>query len=576
LALALEAKREPFAGLWLDKSDYQWLPKPVLRLNFENMAAPDPKALEAQLVSALGEAAQALDLPASGDRPAAAFGEMVDKLAGRGQSGGLGEPAAEVAGKLSAEAVGKIEGQAIGQATGQAIGQGTGEVAVIVEGYDAPVLKAISEPALAAQVWKVLEDLYRAMRQSDKVGLLLFVGETALGFTEGPGLRPVGDAGRLGALGKAFGFSWEELNGIFGEWVEYAANSGAKGESAFKSLFAEDPYRQLMDHYGGYSWNGRDRVINPESLFAFFGDPSFKDHWVEGAFGELKARLNGRSPEALDYLGKALKLSEVSPLRPEAPSAASLMYFRGFLTVDKSADKPVDKSVDKSADKPTDKPVDKSTDKFVDKSVDKSTDKSADKPTDTIGGADPAGDSFLAFPNDGVKGALLPLLLEVIPPKTDAREAYALAASFTQALIDHDRDRIEDVFRDLLWLAAPPRGAGINGFDYCRRLTVYALAMANQGLWAFDADQFDYLMERRPIPGEADFEPRFFALRFRDATDRREAIEAEAENFKKTPIQAIIRSKLPPESAANAMNVSGCRFLFRDASDGLKAAVYRL
>ncbi|MDR3204394.1 MAG: AAA family ATPase, partial [Deltaproteobacteria bacterium] len=57
LKAILEGRRELFKGLWIDQTDYDWTPRPVIRRSLDNVSADSVARLEKDLFSLIKDLA---------------------------------------------------------------------------------------------------------------------------------------------------------------------------------------------------------------------------------------------------------------------------------------------------------------------------------------------------------------------------------------------------------------------------------------------------------------------------------------------------------------------------------------
>jgi hypothetical protein len=182
----------------------------------------------------------------------------------------------------------------------------------------------------------VLSNFYEALKDvGNHIHLVVVTGDTYYGMREVPsGLNYLMDLSMDEDFAEACGLTPVEIRacyeglypGIIGKLIAGGELPAGSGPDALEAL--------LLKWYGGYSWDGRTRVLNPWSVNQFFKKSALGAYW--GRTGENRALLSsilGDDPFALlresggRVLGDVLTTAELGTISPKAA-----LFQTGYLT----------------------------------------------------------------------------------------------------------------------------------------------------------------------------------------------------------------------------------------------------
>jgi hypothetical protein len=296
----LRGRRELFKGLWIDGSDYDWTPNPVIRLSLNGIDDRNVDRVESGLILLLKSIAKEEGLSLAGDNPSEAFKSLFDELFDK-------------------------------------YGR---KVVVLIDEYDAPIVAHLDKPELADDIRSTLRSFYNVLKAND----------TKRGFTFLTGVTKVAQASIFSALNNLSdltfkekyaaicGFTLNEFDSLFTDHMKnfliiMKSNGTMPPESTISDL------RQIMlDWYDGYSWDGKTRVLNPWSILNTFDNNAINNYW---------ARSVGR-PSYLVNIAKA-GITDFTSFKPEEPinddidvielgeklEPLPVLFQSGYLTVDR-------------------------------------------------------------------------------------------------------------------------------------------------------------------------------------------------------------------------------------------------
>jgi hypothetical protein len=299
--------RELFKGLWIYDSDYDWTPKPVITLEMRVINSSSPEAMEANL-------SDYIDL--------IAFNETI-KL-----------PKTDL----------KLKFMALIQ---HFFEKYKNEVAILVDEYDAPVIKQLKSPPLAEKNREVLAEFYETLKTvNEERGLVFLTGVSRLALTTPfSGLNNLQDLTFDSDYADICGLNASELESLLDERHGRCLEAlVARGQMAPGSDI-DDLRRLVQDWYGGYSWDGRTRVLNPWSTLSFFQDNTISNFWYStGTPSFLKKWISSKKKD-FDLL-KNHVIYESENIIDELDKLKQHIYLfqTGFLTVKEDVTAPGDRA----------------------------------------------------------------------------------------------------------------------------------------------------------------------------------------------------------------------------------------
>jgi hypothetical protein len=314
--------RSLFSGLWIDSSDHRFEKRPVVRLNLGFDEPVDSDELMERINRALQEIVKEEGLPIGRVNPHLPFEDLIFNLYRKyNPRTGPGDP--------------KNAGEDGDQA----------KVVVLIDDYDAPILKRLSDPAKALQIQKTLFGLYRSLHNLEKYCRLIFLtGQTNLGADcEGSNLSRLSDVSYLPEYAGALGFTMEETDRLLADQFEelapalIAKNQFKPGQSMAKLKEA------IAIWYDGYVFDGSTpfeekdqdkivRVLCPFTLLSFFAKKTFDNHWLYAQNFDFLSSIVAQKPER--FIGDHLSgYSKLTLSNPKNPPMGPLLFQTGYLTL---------------------------------------------------------------------------------------------------------------------------------------------------------------------------------------------------------------------------------------------------
>jgi hypothetical protein len=299
----LKGNRELFKGLWIDSSGYDFKKHPVINLSLTG-GPENGSAVEENLRTELHEAAKDNSVDPNGPDfgKDSSPGDILRKLAGT-----------------------------LRRATGE-------RVAVLIDEYDAPVRDVLDDTVRANENLAVLRSFYRSLKtlvDKDLTRAVLLTGAIKPVFENGfSGFNNYLDLTFDPEYNAICGFTPDEFLSCFGPYLPDLLDRLKSGGDMPAEADREALAKKIFDFYGGYSWDGENRVLNPGSVIEMLGS------------GELGTRgFNSITPsflmKVLKREGKARDFRETVPVRKNTLNSTdidnlnldSILFHAGHLTI---------------------------------------------------------------------------------------------------------------------------------------------------------------------------------------------------------------------------------------------------
>ncbi len=263
LKAILEGRRELFAGLAIDKMDYDWKRYPVLAFNFGQVASSSLDAFKASFPDCVANVLTRAGFEyESSETPANNFGRAIETLAA---------------------------------------GSDVGQVVILIDEYDDPVAKSLKDMEQAKVVRDILADFYAQLK--DRTGAVKFLMMTGVSkftkmsvFSTLSNMTDISFDERYATM---LGFTDGELDEYFGEHMHVQAEKMGLDFAEYR--------RRLKWWYNGFRFVRRDTttLYNPISLAMTLAQPEeeFAATWTE----------TGRPSMLMNYLDRVNLLEAMAP-----------------------------------------------------------------------------------------------------------------------------------------------------------------------------------------------------------------------------------------------------------------------
>jgi hypothetical protein len=213
------------------------------------------------------------------------------------------------------------------------------QVVALIDDYDAPVTKNISNLNLAKANAAILHDFLGILKDLDIFPYVRFtfvIGVDGYGlYASEYGPDHLNDISLDPRYADICGFTADEFDQLFsGRMEDSLAILKEKGEMNPLDEVV-DLKAKIFNWYGGYNWGEKSEVLNPYSVINFFEKNHFDGYWVESRGRDCLTAASRKRP--LDFLAFQLKSnlserflkSELASLKP-----IPVLFHRGYLAVD--------------------------------------------------------------------------------------------------------------------------------------------------------------------------------------------------------------------------------------------------
>ncbi|MDR2141907.1 MAG: AAA family ATPase [Deltaproteobacteria bacterium] len=302
LQAVLTGQRELFAGLWIDSSDYDWRPVPVIRLSLENIQVVNEEIFNLELLARLQSVAASEGLTIAEATPARYFAALIKNLY---------------------------------QERGQR------PVAILVDEYNLGIPYVKPENPRHRPM-ELLNAFYEVLAETEPYrGLTFLTGLPKLGessfFSQ---LNNLVDLTFQPEAADICGFTQKEFDELFSDRLADTL-AGVKGLGGWPAKATPAELKaEIAAFYGGFSWNAQSRLFNPWSTLNFFAKKVFASFWGNFYASLACAVLDER------YLFKGFSLvtnycfytsmidESANVVAVGALNAMAVSFQTGFLTVD--------------------------------------------------------------------------------------------------------------------------------------------------------------------------------------------------------------------------------------------------
>jgi hypothetical protein len=299
LSELLEGNRELFSGLWIDgsKAGYDFKKYPVVKLNM----AGDCKSAEVLENNITG------------------------KLRHIFKKNGLTAPASATPGVMLDDLVRSLK-----STTGTS-------VAVLIDEYDAPIQGVISNLAQADKNRAVLHDFYsslKALSDDDQTHVVFVTGitqftQTSL-FTVFNNLSDLTLKSKFNAV---CGFTEEEFDKYITPYLPAVLEHNKSNDFLPQATSLDDLKKMIIGFYDGYTWNGKENILNPFSLVSMLDEKELQSYWFETATPTFFLDLL-KQQKMLDFPhNPEMKRNELAKVDIKKLKLAPLMFQAGYLTI---------------------------------------------------------------------------------------------------------------------------------------------------------------------------------------------------------------------------------------------------
>ncbi|MDR1041388.1 MAG: AAA family ATPase [Deltaproteobacteria bacterium] len=209
-------------------------------------------------------------------------------------------------------------------------------VVLLIDEYDDPLLSNINDQVKSQEIRLVLRRFYSAIKSNIKKLRFVFI----TGITKFrqlslfSSLNTIKDISFDKEYSTICGFTKDEISDVYAQHLTAAlATMKSRGEFAQDSTVA-DLLRMITQWYDGYSWDGTERLLNPDSIKIFLENTGFDYYWYLSGTPLLTYLLMNKSSEPFKIFDKNLQITTPLGLEDKIDiNSTSFLLYSGYLTV---------------------------------------------------------------------------------------------------------------------------------------------------------------------------------------------------------------------------------------------------
>jgi len=300
-----QGRRDLFRGLYMDSVEYDWETYPVIHIDFAGIEKSSLEVFAEDLHSTLCEIASKYGVLLENPRPAGAFKELIKKLDTK-------------------------------------YGKG---VVILIDEYDKPMLDVIEDGVKAEDVRNFMDSFYEMIKTSESRLRFVFV----TGITKFSKVSMFSTLNNLTDLSMSsdyacmFGYTQDELEDNFSEWIDKVVQSGVRGVGE-RTLDREETVSEIKRWYDGLRFSpDAPTVYNPVSVGRFFKEGGkFMNYWFSTGSPKYLVKLLRQNHLMLSNVAGAtlastsFEMFDISELTDDViddDRIYQLLYQSGYLTL---------------------------------------------------------------------------------------------------------------------------------------------------------------------------------------------------------------------------------------------------
>jgi hypothetical protein len=296
-----QGRKDLFQGLWIYDQEYDWTPRPVIRLSLASTGAKNPESLKNFLWSELNFIAKINEIKLEERELSSNFLSLIRQLNIKYNE----------------------------------------RVVILIDDYDAPIQDYMKNPNLADEMRETLKDFYGSLKSCEEErGFVFITGVSRFAKTSlFSGLNNLTDITLNEKYAHLLGFTIDEFSELFKERMEETLNYFIS-QNRFTDLNSvADLKKRILEWYDGYSWDGKSSVLNPWAVLTFFDRREFDAFWLETgppSFLETmikSGQINIANIFNDNFFAESMNIIDIGNKR----NLKALLFQTGYLTVGRIA-----------------------------------------------------------------------------------------------------------------------------------------------------------------------------------------------------------------------------------------------
>ncbi|MDR3290989.1 MAG: ATP-binding protein, partial [Methanobrevibacter sp.] len=202
-------------------------------------------------------------------------------------------------------------------------------VVVLIDEYDAPILRNLSNTEIANRNREILQEFYNVLKESEEY--LKFVFITGLSkFTKVSVFSTFNNLSEL-TLDENYsticGITHEELKNHYKDHIQVMADKN--------NYTYQEALGKINKFYDGYSWDGKSRVFNPYSTLRALSQKEFQSFWFSTGTPKFIAEIFKTRKITKDYFKPTiLKATDLDAIDVDNINETTLLFQSGYLTIE--------------------------------------------------------------------------------------------------------------------------------------------------------------------------------------------------------------------------------------------------
>lgn len=289
LGYFFEGRRELFKGLFIDSTDWNWEPYPVLRLDLNSDRYSAPGQLDTVLENLFSKWEAKYDVRFRSENPAVRFHNIIER-------------AHETTGR---------------------------QVVILVDEYDKPLVGNLNNDLEFEHYRDKLSGLYTNFKNSaEHIRLVFLTGVSRFGK-----LSIFSDLNNLKDI--TFSNEFSDICGITETELRTYLMDGVERLAQENGISVEEALARMKRNYDGYRFSERGSdIYNPWSLLNCLDEKVVANYWndtgLPSLIREALRRVDADLEEAFDVYCRA---DDLKGLDLRNPDPTALMYQTGYLTI---------------------------------------------------------------------------------------------------------------------------------------------------------------------------------------------------------------------------------------------------
>ncbi|MDR1037524.1 MAG: AAA family ATPase [Deltaproteobacteria bacterium] len=213
---------------------------------------------------------------------------------------------------------------------------------VLIDEYDCPLITYLSKSKELNNNKKILQNFYLNVKScSPMIRFGLITGITL--FQELSVFSSMNSFQNISFdpdFSKICGFTEAEIKTYFENHINKSFFIMQENKSLSTNWTKNDFFNAIIEWYDGYSWDGKSRLINPQSIKEFFKFSIFNNYWYTTAQPQFLEQLKFLNMDIKDFLNIFDENMDI-PHNSQSPALSvinpqSALFQCGYLTLDRS------------------------------------------------------------------------------------------------------------------------------------------------------------------------------------------------------------------------------------------------